>query len=872
MTAAPPPDPTHPRKPSESRDPIDALDSAAKATRLFTALERGIDDPERDVPAPPSIPGYELLSRLGSGGQGDSWLARRTPMSTGMGTLGVGDPLLAAQSTMPASAGAPIDATVHDAAGRRSVVKILRYSSYGFPQFYWRELEALLNLKLDCLPRIEASGIVDGMPWIAMEYIEGADGAHLESLLGWSAKIEFLAQTAEALASLHDAGFVHRDIKPSNILRRGSDGSPAILDLGLATRTAEAGASSTIGIALGTPEFMSPEQACGERATPKSDQWSIAATALVILTGFAPHPIESTIEAQLAKARDAKPRSAREIDPSIDEKLARVFDRALDRSPERRFSDCRAFAAALRNPAEVSLASLRFPIGTRIAIVAALAITLVAIVAVGIANFAEQMSANNGLTERARMQATISANYPQSQFGVTVLLIGDLDDCGVDEIAVAAPTAPARLNKPWRDNAGKIYIYRGEDVRYAVATKAAMPKPHVLEGPWRGGQIGVRLARLGDVNGDGMVDFGAVVAANDVSAAPSTGLLAIAGSRSFIEPGVTDLATHDTVFLPQDAADGPFANAIGQDLDDDGCADIIMGESARGPNRIGGLVVAFGARSWSEVGTRRESIHAPNDVRGFGTTIVSIDERLIAVGAPLGTELSKKRGAVLFGALYLDRATHQVVFRETGRVIGGRDDEWFGMSIDSYLDRDHHARIAVGASGIARAAGDGGSALLMRFPLPIACGTLIAPLPDETLRADDSREGNTREAHTMGEFIPGEPKWIVDHMHGSASTVGAGSLLGTSVAVFRDGWAIGAPRDRAGGIAAGAVFVRGGVARLFHGNAHGIHFGNALLASEFPMNDANAATRSPALWIGAPFSEHNGTHAAGCVELVLIEP
>lgn len=829
-----------------SRDPLQALDSPEKATKLFAMLEREATLDEA-TPTPPVIPGYEILSFLGAGGQGETWLARVAQVDIKTGE--------------------------HTNSAQRSVLKVLRYSSQGFPQQYWREIEALSQLQLACLPRIEASGILNGLPWIAMEYIEGTTASQFDSTSTRAACIEFMAQAAEALASMHDAGFVHRDIKPSNLIRRAKSDAAAILDLGLAARIQGSGASGTISLALGTPEFMSPEQARGERTTPKSDQWSLAATALVILTGLAPHPIESTIEAQLAKARDAKPRSTREIDPSIDEKLARVFDRALDRSPERRFSDCRAFAAALRNPAEVSLASLRFPTRTRIAIIATLAITLVATVTVGIANianFSAQMSANNGLTERARMHATISANYPQSQFGVTMLLIGDLDDCGVDEIAVAAPTAPARLNKPWRDKAGEIYIYRGEDVRHAVATKAAMPKPHVLEGPWRGGQIGVRLARLGDVNGDGIVDFGAVVGANDVSAAPSTGLLAIAGSRSFVEPGATDLATHDTVFLPQDAADGPFANAIGQDLDDDGCADIIMGESARGPNRIGGLVVAFGARSWSEVGTRRESVHAPNDVRGFGTTIAPIDERLIAVGAPLGTELSKKRGAVLFGALYLDRATHQVMFRETGRVIGGRDDEWFGMSIDSYLDRDHHARIAVGASGIARAAGDGGSALLMRFPLPIACGTLIAPLPEETLRAENLREENTREAHTMGEFIPGEPKWIVDHMYGSASTIGAGSLFGTSVAVFRDGWAIGAPRDRTGGIAAGAVFVRGGVARLFHGNAHGIHFGNALLASEFPMDDANAATRSPTLWIGAPFSEHNGTHAAGCVELVLI--
>lgn len=133
----------------------------------------------------------------------------------------------------------------------------------------------------------------DGLPFLVLEYLEGEDlSARLErdGPLRASEALALLLPIAGGLAVAHRAGVIHRDLKPGNIFlhRRAGDGvTPKLLDFGLA-RLAEAGRLTRSGTAVGTPDYMPPEQAAGERATAATDVWSLSAVLYRCLAGQPP--------------------------------------------------------------------------------------------------------------------------------------------------------------------------------------------------------------------------------------------------------------------------------------------------------------------------------------------------------------------------------------------------------------------------------------------------------------------------------------------------------------------------------------------------------------------------------------------------------
>ena len=152
-------------------------------------------------------------------------------------------------------------------------IKILVRGDGSRLERFRREADLLSDLKCPALPRIYGSGEVDGRPYMAMELLEP-----YELPSGDRDVARFMTSVAEGVKSLHDCGVVHRDLKPQNIMRR-RDGSPVIIDLGLAKRISDpvAGASvalpnargvlkNTLSIVdgrqvgLGTPQYAAPEQ------------------------------------------------------------------------------------------------------------------------------------------------------------------------------------------------------------------------------------------------------------------------------------------------------------------------------------------------------------------------------------------------------------------------------------------------------------------------------------------------------------------------------------------------------------------------------------------------------------------------------------
>ncbi|MFC7495586.1 MULTISPECIES: serine/threonine-protein kinase [unclassified Nocardioides] len=185
-------------------------------------------------------------------------------------------------------------------------------------------------------------------PYLVMELV---DGQPLSALLRPDVPMdpratrELLAQAADGLGAAHAAGIVHRDVKPANLLVT-PDRQVKITDFGIA-RAAEGVGLTGTGEVMGTPQYLSPEQAQGQSATPASDVYSLGVVAFECLVGRRPFVGETAVATALAHLREPVP----ELPPSVPADLAAVVRRALAKDPAQRFADGRALAHALRNPA-----------------------------------------------------------------------------------------------------------------------------------------------------------------------------------------------------------------------------------------------------------------------------------------------------------------------------------------------------------------------------------------------------------------------------------------------------------------------------------------------------------------------------------------
>ena len=180
--------------------------------------------------------------------------------------------------------------------------------------------------------------------YIVMEYV---DGTTLDKLLksglsrSTAGQLAILREVAEALDYAHGKGIVHRDIKPSNIMIR-SDGAVKITDFGVAKLTTATSMTQT-GLALGTPNFMSPEQAQAHPIDGRSDQFSLAIVAFRMLAGVLPFD-GPTLTAVLTKILWHEPEyQGSALDPAVRE----VLGKALSKDPTSRFATCAEFVRAL---------------------------------------------------------------------------------------------------------------------------------------------------------------------------------------------------------------------------------------------------------------------------------------------------------------------------------------------------------------------------------------------------------------------------------------------------------------------------------------------------------------------------------------------
>jgi serine/threonine-protein kinase len=235
---------------------------------------------------------------------------------------------------------------------RQVAIKVLRAdlsATLGTERFL-REIETTANLRHPHILPLYDSGDADGQLFYVMPLVEGeslGDRLEREKQLSVEDALRITREVADALFHAHARGVVHRDVKPDNILLEG--GHAVVADFGIARAVREAGANSLTqtGTSIGTPTYMSPEQAAGEKEIDgRSDEYSLACVLFEMLAGQP--PFTGTTVASLIyqhMASDAPPISV--MRATVPAHVSAALSRALAKSPSDRFADVAQFAAAL---------------------------------------------------------------------------------------------------------------------------------------------------------------------------------------------------------------------------------------------------------------------------------------------------------------------------------------------------------------------------------------------------------------------------------------------------------------------------------------------------------------------------------------------
>jgi serine/threonine-protein kinase len=223
-----------------------------------------------------------------------------------------------------------------------------------------QEIKTTASLQHPHILPLFDSGEADGFLYYVMPYIEGETLRELldrEAQLGIDEAVTLTVEVADALHEAHRQGVIHRDIKPENILLH--NGRPMVADFGiaLAVSAAAGGRMTETGLSLGTPYYMSPEQATGEKnITARSDVYSLASVLYEMLTGTPPHA-GATAQQIIMRIVADEARPVAELRQSVPAHVAAAVAKGLQKLPADRFGSAADFAAALQNPGFASTAA-----------------------------------------------------------------------------------------------------------------------------------------------------------------------------------------------------------------------------------------------------------------------------------------------------------------------------------------------------------------------------------------------------------------------------------------------------------------------------------------------------------------------------------
>jgi len=238
---------------------------------------------------------------------------------------------------------------------RHVAVKVLRadLSAIVGADRFLNEIRVTANLQHPHILPLYDSGSADGLLYYVMPYVKGEslrDRLSREKQLPIDEAVRITREVASALEYAHRQGVIHRDIKPENILLQ--DGTALVTDFGIALAVSQAGGTrlTETGLSLGTPYYMSPEQATGDRQIDaRSDIYALGAVLYEMLSGDPPHT-GSTAQAVIAAVVTEEPRDISTRRPRLAPHVAEAVHRALEKLPADRFASAADFAKALEGP------------------------------------------------------------------------------------------------------------------------------------------------------------------------------------------------------------------------------------------------------------------------------------------------------------------------------------------------------------------------------------------------------------------------------------------------------------------------------------------------------------------------------------------
>jgi serine/threonine-protein kinase len=300
---------------------------------------------------------------------------------------------------------------------RRVAVKVLRpelATALG-PERFLQEIQLAARLAHPHILPLYDSGEANGFLFYVMPYVEGEslrDRLDRQGPLPIAEAIRILREVADGVSHAHGLGVVHRDLKPENILFLG--GHAVVADFGVATAVGLAGGQrlTETGFSVGTPAYMSPEQAMGDRVDGRSDVYALGCVLYEMLAGAAPYAAPSP-QAMMARKLSESPASLSATRETIAPALETVVRQALARLPADRFESALEFAAAAAGavaaaPVEPGLGAKPGPrVGWRGA-VAVLGVGLVVIVLAGIAALVGRNDGRSPAPESTPRAATVA--------------------------------------------------------------------------------------------------------------------------------------------------------------------------------------------------------------------------------------------------------------------------------------------------------------------------------------------------------------------------------------------------------------------------------------------------------------------------------